>query len=144
MSKTFRSWDVDPLIQRIQNISEPPGVTAAIEAFIEGKRRMAERSRVATVPDAAVVIQERPTVASDTVAMETAASETQVATTAGNLSECEEESTEAGAAASSDDPSASTLSMSDEPQSPLSRRARKLHQRRMHQAAHREARKKAQ
>ena len=120
---TLRAWDVDPLIRRIKNISEPPGVTAEIEAFIEAKRRLAERPAVATAPDASVVTQETPAVAPDTTPMETAALESPVASAAAIQSECacDVESPAAGATASPDDQTASTLAISIAPSARLSR-----------------------
>lgn len=135
---TIRAWDVDALIERLKGIQEPPGLAAELQDGLPPIRRVAEVSPVATAPD--------PT--PPTVAVAPATSPPPVVCEAPTSGPVETESdsdspTDAAPASSTPrhltiDPQPVTVA-EDAEQRPLSRRARKELQKRLRQAAHREA-----
>jgi hypothetical protein len=137
---TLRPGDEDPLIKRIKMIAYPPPVAVEIEAMLGAVPRIVQPP-VANAPEP-VVGCESPTVANDVTPATPSAPESTVVRDVATPSETASEIESAllafaDQASATDDPEA-TL-----PMSRLTRRARKLHQRRMH-AAHLEARKKGE
>ena len=144
---TLRAWDVDSLIERIKGIQEPPGLRAEIQDMLGPVRRIDEGPPVANAPDSAVADPTPPTVAPDASTPPTAACETTTSEAAETQDESEIDSPTTVAPASSATlpesmvPPPVTL-VAAVPTAPLSRRARKVLQKRLQQAAHCEAGKK--
>ncbi len=138
-----RAWDVDPLIQRIKLIERPPAMTAEIEAVIGPVGQVADGPGGAKGPGTGPVVPDPHPVAApapEAVVRETEAGSATESPTAPPARIPAAPSAERLATT----PQASTVATSIFPPAPMSRRARKVHQRRLQKAAHRKAGEKGQ